>query len=72
MFRRLSIDADTKEVIEDVYKADMPDNFSWRAALPGAPRSLMTRYYFYVGGDAAPILDLLKKKESIVDLKAPS
>ena len=71
VFRRLTIDADTKEIIQDLYKADVDEDYMWRQLLPGGPRNIETRYYYYLGNESAPLLDLVKKKESAVDLRVP-
>ena len=49
VFRRKTIDMDSNEKVADEFKADVEVDHKWRQRLPGAPRSIRTTFYYYVG-----------------------
>ena len=59
MFRRVTVDANSGEIIADEFKAEQDVNFSFKQKLPGAPRDIVTRMYHYIGDDDQPITSLL-------------
>jgi hypothetical protein len=44
LIRRRPVDATTLTVIEDVYKAEVPDMFPWRSIIGGDPKSIETTF----------------------------
>ena len=73
VFRRKTLKAETLEIIEDIYKADLPENFKWKATLPGqTPMATITIYYYYLGDDATEQLQVAHKKEARKLLPTPA
>ena len=71
LIRRVTTDLTKLVVIEDMYKAEAPDKFSWRAVLPEAPRPISTKFYFYLGNRAGEELMDLAKPRLPALLKVP-
>jgi len=40
LIRRKTLDASALVIIEDVYKAEVTDGFSWRSIIPSGPKSI--------------------------------
>ena len=48
LIRRVTYDVEKCKRPEDVYKAEVPDGFSWRAKLPGGRTTISTKFYFHL------------------------
>ena len=64
LFRRITIDGTTKETISEVFKADVADDFNWQSALPGGPRSIITKFYYFLDGQDSELEKPAKESES--------
>jgi hypothetical protein len=45
VYRRITTDTATGEILADEYVKHLPNNFNFHAILPGAPRNITTKYY---------------------------
>ena len=70
LIRRVTYDVEKCKRLEDVYKAEVHDGFSWRAKLPGGRTTISTKFYFYLGNTGSDVLDLVAKRIPVV-LKVP-
>ena len=64
VFRRVTRDADTLEIIEDVTKQDMPEDFDWHGPVLNGPRNIETEWrYADDVEDAQPATDIIGPRQ---------
>jgi len=51
------------EVIEDVMKPEVEDDFTWQARIPMAPRKLVTVFYYFLGHGKQTVQEVMEKSK---------
>ena len=71
LIRRITYDLNKMTVLEDVYKAERENVFSWRKLLPQAPLDINTKFFFYLGNQSGGDMMELAIPKPVTALKVP-